>query len=171
MNLKFNLLFITAALLLFIGSDAQIAPAQGNKNSPSQNKPASQGGCSPLTTAMVEKVLGQHIATGPAHKIMAMYGGASGCGCTYRAQNVRIDLSIYDEASVAEAKKAFYTYAVAADESKGKPAIGDSAYWVTDAKQEPYLYVLKGKVHFSIGMSPGNETKMKELAGAAASAI
>ena len=96
MNLKFNLSFITAALLLFIGSYAQVAPAQGNKNSPSQNKTAPQAGCSPLTTAMVEKVLGQHIATEPAHKIMAMYGGASGCGCTYRGQDVRIDFSIYD---------------------------------------------------------------------------
>lgn len=171
MNLKLNLFFITAALLLFIGSNAQIAPAQGNKNSPSQNKTAPQAGCSPLTTAMVEKVLGQHISTAPAHEIMAMYGGAPGCGCTYRGQDVRIDFSIYNEASVADAKKAFYTYAVAADESKGKPAIGDSAYWVTDAKQEPYLYVLKGKVHFSIGMRLGNETKMKDLAGAVASAI
>lgn len=164
MNLRSKTVFISAALLLFIAGGAQIAPAQGNKT-------AVQAGCSPLTTAIVEKVLGQHIASEPAHKIMAMYGGASGCGCTYHGQNVRIDFSIYDEASLAEAKKAFYTYSVAADESKGKPAIGDSAYWVTDAKQEPYLYVLKGKVHFSIGMSLGNETKMKDLAGAVASAI
>ena len=65
----------------------------------------------------------------------------------------------------------FETYSVAADDSKGKPSIGDSAYWITNNKQEPYIYVLKGKVHFSIGMIPANETQMKNLAGAAASGV
>jgi hypothetical protein len=91
--------------------------------------------------------------------------------CRYRGGGVRIDFTVYTEASSAEAKRQFEKYSVAADDSKGKPSIGDSAYWVTDAKQEPYLYVLKGKVHFSIGMRLPNETQMKSLAVAAASGI
>ena len=84
---------------------------------------------------------------------------------------MRVDFSIYEEASAAEAKHTFDTYAIAADDAKGKPSIGDSAYWVTNNKQEPYIYVLKGRVHFSLGMIPANETKLRDLAGAAASGI
>jgi hypothetical protein len=120
---------------------------------------------------MVEKVMGQAVQSSPARKIPPMYDGGSGWGCTYRAGDVRIDFAVYEEASSALAKHTHETYSVAADNSKGRPSIGDSAYWVTNAKREPYLYVLKGKVHFSIGMSPGNETQMRNLAGAAVSGI
>ena len=165
MNSKLKLTLIPAAILLFMGTDTRMAHAQGNKT-------ASDSGCPVLTSAMVEKVLGQKVQSSPAQQALPMYGGgASGWSCTYRGAGARIDFSVYTETSSAEAKRQFEKYSVAADDSKGKPSIGDSAYWVTDAKQEPYLYVLKGKVHFSIGMRLPNETQMKSLAVAAASGI
>lgn len=172
MNSKLKLMLMTAAILLFIGTDARMARAQGNTGaSSSADKTASASGCPVLTSAMVEKVLGQPVQSSPAHKALPMYDGASGWSCTYRGGGVRIDFTVYEEGSSAVAKHTHETYSVAADNSKDKPSIGDSAYWVTNAKQEPYLYVLKGKVHFSIGMRPGNETQMKNLAAAAASGI
>jgi hypothetical protein len=166
MNSKIKLMPITVAIVLFIGTNARMAIAQGKTSSS-----ASGSGCPVLTSAMVEKVLGQQVQSSPAERTLSMYGGASGWSCRYRGGGARIDFSVYIEASSQEAKREFDIYSVAADASKGKPSIGDSAYWVTDAKQEPYLYVLKGKVHFSIGMTPANETQMKSLAGAAASGI
>jgi hypothetical protein len=64
-----------------------------------------------------------------------MYGGACGWSCSYIVEHgndgiVRIELTVYTEASSAKAKQDFDTYALAADDSKGKPSIGDSAYWV-----------------------------------------
>ena len=172
MNSKLKLMLITAAVLLLIGTDARMARAQGNTGaSSSPGKTASASGCPVLTSAMVEKVLGQHVQSSPASKALPMYDGAPGWSCTYRAAGVRIDFSVYTEASSAVAKHTHETYSVAADDSKGKPSIGDSAYWVSATKMEPYLYVLKGKVHFSIGMRPGNETQMKNLAAAAVSGI
>lgn len=164
MNLKLKMALITAALLLVIGSDARIAHAQGNKT-------ASNSGCPLLTSAMVQKVLGQPVQSRPAEKAMSMYGGAPGWRCTYRAGDVQIDFSVYTEASAQEAKREFDIYSAAADDSKGKPSIGDSAYWVVATKVTLYLYVLKGKVHFSIGMSPPNEAQMKSLASAAVPGI
>ena len=164
MNSKFKLILMTAALLLFFGTDARMAHAQGNKT-------ASDSGCPVLTSAMIEKVLGQHLQSDPAQKVPSMYGGASGWSCRYHGGGIRIDFSVYTEASSAEAKREFETLSVAADDSKGKPSIGDSAFWITNNKQEPYIYVLKGKVHFSIGIIPANETQLKNLAGAAASGI
>lgn len=164
MNPKLKLTLIAAATLLFVGSDAPMAHAQGNKT-------AANSGCPVLTSAMVEKVLGQPVQTKPAEKAMSMYGGAPGWSCTYRAGGARIDFSVYTEASAQEAKREFDTYSVAADDSKGKPSIGDSAYWVSATKVKLYLYVLKGKVHFSIAMSPPNEAQMKSLASAAVAGI
>ena len=169
MNLKLKLALIAAALLLLIGTGSRMAHAQGNKGS--GDKATSGSGCPLLTSAMVEKVLGQPVRSSPAEKALSMYGGAPGWSCTYRGGGVRIDFSVYTEASAGEAKREFDTYSVAADDSRARPSIGDSAYWVTATKETLYLYVLKGKVHFSIGMSPPNETKQKDLASAAASAI
>lgn len=171
MNSKLKVMVISAAILLFIGSDARMARAQGNTGGSSSDKTASASGCPVLTPAMVEKVLGQPVQSSPAHKTLPMYDGGPGWGCTYRAGGVRIDFSVYTEASSEVAKHTHDKYSVAADNSRGKPSIGDSAYWVSATKQEPYLYVLKGKVHFSIGMSPGNEAQMKELAAAAVAGI
>lgn len=165
-------LMLTAAILLFVGSDVRATWAQANKSATDRTSKTAQGSdCPVLTSAMVDKVMGEHLNKDTVQQILPMYGGASGSGCTYHGPGVRIDFAVYTEASTAVAKRAFYTYSAAADESKGKPSIGESAYWVTDQKQEPYLYVLKGKTHFSIGMRPGNETQMKSLASAAASGI
>ena len=171
MSSKLKVMVITAAILLFIGTDARMARAQGNTGASSSDKSASASGCPVLTPAMVEKVMGGPVQSSPAEKALPMYDGGPGWSCTYRTAGVRIDFSVYTEASPAVAKHTHDKYSVAADDSKGRPSIGDSAYWVTNAKTEPYLFVLKGKVHFSIGMSPGNETQMKNLAAAAVSGI
>lgn len=42
-------------------------------------------------------------------------------------------------------------------------------YW--DYEEVGSFFFVKGKVHFNIGMTPANETKLTEIAGAAASAI
>lgn len=168
MNSKLKPTLITIVVLLFMGIGTRMAHAKANKS-------ASGSGCPVLTSAMVEKVLGQHVQSGSPEKTLPMYGGgASGWRCTYRAGGVggpQIDFSVYTEASSAEAKRQFDTYSIAADDSKGKPPIGDSAYWVMATKVQPYLYVLKGKVHFSIAMRPANESQMKDLARAAVSGI
>jgi len=146
----------------------RVAQSQSTKSVPSKtnNKTTSSNDCSLLTPAMIEKVLGQAVRVNDTHKAMPMYGGAWGWSCEYRGEGVRIDFVVYEEATAAKAKQDFNTYSVAADDSAGKPSIGDSAYWVTDAKQEPYLYVLKGKVHFSVGMdrgAPANQKQMEQM--------
>jgi len=112
-----------------------------------------------------------------------MYGGACGWSCSYIVEHgndgiVRIELTVYTEASSAKAKQDFDTYAITADDSKGKPSIGDSAYWVKshassdralDSNHD--LFVLKGNVHFSISMTPANEQQLKDLAAAVAAGI
>jgi hypothetical protein len=75
------------------------------------------------------------------------------------------------EASPAVAKHTFDTYSMAADDSAGKPSIGDSAYWDSTTKAEPQIHVLKGKVHYSVGMRPANEKQLQDLAAAIAAGI
>ena len=197
MNSKLKLALVTAAFFTLVGVGAREAYANArpermaqtphDKNSASrtdQNKTAPGTGCSLLTIAMIEKVLGQPFPGNPkAENAMAMYGGASGWRCTYLKAggsegNIKVDFVIYEEASAAKAKQDFDKYSVAADDSKGKPSIGDSAYWVTPTRAESLIYVLKGKVHFSLGMriggNPATETQLKrvkDLAAAVAARI
>ena len=90
---------------------------------------------------------------------------------------MRVDFSVYAETTAAKAKQDFDRYAVAADYSRGKPSIGDSAYWVEPTKQTLAIFVLKGKVHFSISvhfsikMTTADEKKLKDLAAAVAAGI
>lgn len=110
------------------------------------------------------------------HKAMPMYGGAWGWSCTYFA-SMRIEFSIYAEASSAKAKQDFDKLSIGADESKGKPSIGESAFWSNTDSTDPYLYVLKGKAYFLVSMSGtkrGDEKQMREtrdLAAAVAARI
>jgi hypothetical protein len=79
---------------------------------------------------------------------------------------------IFAEASAAKAKQVFDNATVFyIDSSKPKPAIGDSAYWDTTNKREPSIHVLKGKIHFKVGMSPPNEKQLTDLAAAVAAGI
>ena len=194
MNSKFTMALVTAALLLSIGGGGRMAhakarpertaQAQQNQSASSasdKNKTAPAAGCSLLTPAMVQKVLGVPIKDNsagvkmpPAYENTAWgsvceYGGTLGPGTP-----VRVDFLVYVEASGAEAKRVFDSATVFyIDSSKPKPAIGDSAYWETPLvkKKEPSIHVLKGKVHFKLEIVPANEKQMADLAAAVAAGI
>jgi hypothetical protein len=151
-------------------SEKASAPSERNKAA----APAS--GCSLLTPALLEKVLGQPFDHEPAEtKMPPAYAGAWGSNCQYHSKKpasqggVRVEFLVYQESSAAEAKQTFDKAAVFfADPSKGKPSIGDSAYWQrTDS--EPSIHVLKGKVHFSLSIDPANQKELTNLAVALAS--
>jgi hypothetical protein len=178
MNSKLKPALIAASFLLFTGGGAQTACANARPSRTAQTQNNSTSGksdkiakaaaddCSLLTPAMIEKVTGQPFIATERKKAMPMYGGAWGWSCTYHGQNAgggHVDFSVYAEASAAKAKQDFDTLSIGADYSKGKPSIGDSAYWFGNDKEEPYLYVLKGKVRFSIGISTGTKANEKQL--------
>jgi hypothetical protein len=190
MESKVNVVLITAALFVVIGGGVQMVSAsprlaraaqtQQNKTAPTgtDNKTSPAVDCSLLTPTMLEKVLGDSFRADSPEKALPMYGGASGSSCTYRSRGgVRVDFSVYAETTAAKAKQDFDTYAVAADDSRGKPSIGDSAYWVEPTKQTLVIFVLKGKVHFSISvhfsikMTTADEKQLKDLAAAVAAGI
>jgi hypothetical protein len=192
MNSKRTLVLITAALLLSIGGSAQksyansptrrMAQAQRNQSSQGttdKNKTSPAAGCSLLTPAMLEKVVGRPFKDNssgakmpPAYEDTAWgsiceYGGTLGPG-----RPVRVDFMVFVEASAAKAKQVFDSVIMFyLDSSKPKPAIGDSAYWDTTNKREPSIHVLKGKVHFKIAMAPLNEKQLTDLAAAVAAGI
>lgn len=186
MESKFNVVLITAALFVVIGGGVQMASAnprlarvaqtQQNKTAPTEtdHKTSPATDCSLLTPMMVGKVVGISVRGDSPEKALPMYGGASGWSCTYRGgipESVRVDFAVYSEMSPAKAKQDFDKYSVAADDSKGKPSIGDSAYWVNISKTTLAIFVLKGKVHFSITMRPANEKQMQDLANEVAAQI
>ena len=189
MNSKLTVVLIPAVLLLSIGGGARMARAQQNKSTQSQSdktNPAPANDCSLVTPAMLEKVLGQSVMGKPeAQKTPPMYGGAWGWNCTYYVgyQNhggVKVEFSVYTEESAAKAKQDFDTYAIAADDSRGKPSIGDAAYWVEpggskkvadNSKKTLLIFVLKGKVHFNLELIPANEKQLTDLAAAVAAGI
>lgn len=61
--------------------------------------------------------------------------------------------------SKATANSAF----LAAGDSNGGPSIGDSTFRAPGERQEPYVYELKGKVHFIIGINGGKRANQKQL--------
>ncbi|HEV8047410.1 MAG TPA: hypothetical protein VGP35_06765 [Terriglobales bacterium] len=181
MRKAINVMIAFVFAVVFVCDGAQGAHAQGNQGAPSRtdnNKAATATSCSLLTAGTIEKVMGQSLWGNPqARTAPPMYGGASGSSCTYIVGAVRIELTVYTEASSAKAKQDFDTYGLTANDSKGKPSIGDSAYWVephtskSSRDSSLSLFVLKGKVHFSIKMTPANEKQLKDLAAAAAAGI
>lgn len=165
---------ISAALLVFLGVGAPMTYGQA--------PPDGGGACSVLTPIMLREAFGQPVTGKPeAQKALPMYGGASGWNCTYSvgepSQRVKVEFTVYTEASAAKAKQDFNTYSNAADVARGKPSIGDGAYWVEPTKRTLALYVLKGKVHFSLqahfslDVKPANEKQLSELAAAVAASI
>jgi hypothetical protein len=185
MNSKLKLVLITAALLVLAGSSARsaypggrperAAQSHGNETASSKtdaNKTTPTDYCSLLTRATIEKTLGQPLEGNPkAQKEPPMYVGAQGWSCTYYVGpenhgRVKVNLSIEAQASPANAKQDFDKLAIGADVSKGRPSIGDSAFWF-DSKA-PYIWVLKGKFYFSIEIDGGTEKQAKELAAAVA---
>ncbi|MBV9341440.1 MAG: hypothetical protein JO159_11205 [Acidobacteria bacterium] len=190
MSFELRILLIPITLLVSIGVGArmtygqvrmeQVVQTQKSKSTQSQSdksNPASANDCSLLTSAMLEKALGQAQSGKPqAQEGPPMYGGASGWICTYYVgtQNhggAKVVFSVYTEASAAKAKQDFDTYAIVADNSRGKPSIGDSAYWVAPDTNSLFIYVLKGKVHFSIELMPVNEKQLRDLAAEVAARI
>lgn len=168
MDVNRRIPLISAALLVFLGGGVQMTYGQA--------PPAGGNDCSLVTPEMLSKTLGQPMTRKPeARNAMPMYGGAPGWSCTYfvgpQTQGVKVEFSIYTEASAAKARQDFEKYSVAADAARGKPSIGDGAYWVAATKNTVILYVLKGKVHFSIQMRPANEKQLTELAAAVAARI
>lgn len=187
MNPRVKLVLMTAALLTVIVSGTgmahpkarqqRTAQTDAKKSDPSVaagRKASPASGCSLLTPAMIKKVLGDSFRSNAPRKAMPWYGGAWGWSCQYSSvdqRDAKIDFVVYAEASPTKAKQDFDKYSIAADSSKGNPSIGDSAYWVTPTKKEPLIYVLKGKVRFSLGIIPANEKQLKDLAAAVAAGI
>jgi len=182
--------FISAAVLgaiftfMLVGSRAAFSAPRGAQNQSNKNmatrpdngnesKTAAATGCSLLTPAMIERVLGQPFEDDPVEtKALPAYRGAWGSNCQYSSKKpasqggVRLDFLVYVEASAAEAKQTFdKAAAFFADRSKSKPSgIGDSTYWQNTNQDEPMIHVLKGKVHYSLGMQPANEKQLQDLA-------
>ena len=174
MESKWNAAVITAALFAVLGSGVQMVSANPRVAQAQQNKTSSATDCSVLSATTVGKILGGSFQGDSPEKAMPMYGGAWGSSCKYHGAGpggARVDFAIYAEESSAKAKQDFEKYSVAADASKGKPSIGDSAYLVDINKKGLAIYVLKGKVHFSITMNPANQKQLEDLASEVAGHI
>lgn len=127
-------------------------------------------GCSLLTPAQIQKLLGQPF-TGPTEtKAPPAYAQqAAGSNCQYNSQagkRTLLTFIIYVDGSPAEAKQTFEKLSVWYA-PKSKPAIGDSAY--IDSRGA--IHVVKGKVRYFISLDPGNEEQLKNLATDVASRI
>jgi hypothetical protein len=159
MNSKFKLLLIAAALLLAGACSTRSAYAAPQAT-----------GCSMLTPAQIQKVLGQPFGAPSESKWPPAYGQQPwGSNCQYASQkgaHTKVTFIVYVDASAAEAKQTFdklsFWFA-----PKSKPAIGDSAY--IDAQGA--IHVLKGKVRYYIAIDPSNEKQIKDLAASIAARI
>lgn len=156
MNSRFRFWLITAVFLIFGASGTRYTYA------------APQGpGCSLLTPAQIQKVLGQNFGTPTETKAPPAYVKQSwGSNCFYSSQSgahTEVTFIIYVDGSLAEAKQTFDKLAVWYT-PKSKPSIGDSAY--IDAKGA--IHVLKGKVRYYIAIDPSNDKQAKDLAASIA---
>jgi|SRR5487761_706939 len=159
MNSKFKLLLIVAAFLVTgVGStrSAYAAPQAT--------------GCSMLTPAQIQKVLGQPFGAPKVGKWPPAYGKQPwGTECEYKSMktpDVKVTFIVYVEASPSEAKQTFDKLSMWFP-AKSKPAIGDSAY----IDRSHAIHVLKGKVRYYISIDPANEKQAKDLATSIAGRI
>jgi len=160
MNSKLRFALIAAAFLIFGASSARIACA------------APQGpGCSLLTPAQIQKVLGQPFGAPTVGAWPPAYGQAPwGSQCHYSSQkgpHVAVTFIVYVEASPAEAKQTFQKLTLWFPAASTPSGIGDSAY----IDKNGAIHVLKGKVRYFISLSPKNEKQMKDLATSVAAGI
>ena len=159
MNLRFKLSLALVALLV-----AALGGAQPGYAAPPAN------GCSLLTPAQIEKVLGQPFGAPAESQAPPAYGKQPwGSHCEYSSQKgapVRVTFIVYEDASASEAKQTFDKLSVWFV-PKSKPAVGDSAYIDADHA----IHVLKGRVRFYISISPVNEKQATDLAGSLAARI
>jgi hypothetical protein len=158
MNLKLKLVLVATALLVFTGSPRMAYAAP------------STSGCSLLTPAQIQKVLGQPFGAPSVTQAPPAYAKqAPGSNCRYSSQNgghVVVTLIVYVNASPAEAKQTFEKLSMWYP-AKSKPAIGDSAYIDSGGA----IHVLKGKVRYFISIDPANEKQLKDLAVSVAARI
>lgn len=127
-------------------------------------------GCSLLTAAQIQKVLGQPFSAPNQSKALPAYGRQPwGSHCEYASQkgsDTRIVFIVYEDASAPVAKQTFDKLSMWYP-PKSKPTIGDSAY--IDTKNA--IHVLKGKVRYYISIDPENEKQLKDLAASVAAQI
>ncbi|MHB8540916.1 MAG: hypothetical protein ACYDCD_08250 [Candidatus Acidiferrales bacterium] len=127
-------------------------------------------GCSLLTPAQIQKVLGQPFGAPAESKWPPAYGKQPwGTQCQYDSQkgpNTKVTFIVYVDASPSEAKQTFDKLSMWFP-PKSKPAIGDSAY--IDGSHA--IHVLKGKVRYYISIDPANERQAKDLAASVAARI
>ncbi len=151
---------------------------RGGKPARAAQSGAPASGCALLPLSLVEEVIGSKFHDPSESKAMPAYSGAWGSNCEFsrmepfpQGQDTRVDFMVFVEASAAEAKTTFQKAAVFfTDHSKPAPSgLGDSAYWGVSDPDEPTIHVLKGKVHFQLGMMyPPDKTKLLHLAAALA---
>jgi hypothetical protein len=159
MNSKLRFALIATAFLIFGASSARSAYA------------APQGpGCSMLTSAQIQKVIGQPFGAPTATPAPPAYAKQSwGSTCSYSSQkggHVTVGFIVYVNASPSEAKQTFDKLSMWYP-AKSKPTIGDSAYIDKDGA----IHVLKGKVRYYISLDPKNEKQLKDLAASVAARI
>lgn len=159
MNSKLRFWLIIAVFLIFGAGSARHTYA------------APQGpGCSLLTPAQIQKVLGQPFGAPTIGAWPPAFGTQPwGSQCHYSSQKgprASVTFIVYVDASSSEAKQTFDKLTMWFA-PKEKPAIGDSAY--IDAKGA--IHVLKGKTRYYISIEPANEKQMKDLATSIAARI
>lgn len=127
-------------------------------------------GCSLLTAAQIQKVLGQPFGASNESKAPPAYGVKPwGAHCEYASQkgpDVRVTFIVYVDDSAPAAKQTFDKLLMWFA-PKSKPAIGDSAY-IDDSHA---IHVLKGKVRYYISIDPANEKQLQDLAASVAARI
>lgn len=159
MNSKLKLTVIVAGFFVIVAATSR--SAYGAPQGP---------GCSMLTPAQIQKVLGQPFSQPTVGTWPPAYGQAPwGSQCRYSSQKgprLTVTFIVYVEASPAVAKQTFEKLMMWFP-PKSKPAIGDSAYVDSGGN----IHVLKGKVRFFISIEPKNEKQMKDLAASIAGRI
>lgn len=159
MNSKFRLVLIAAAFLTWGAASVRIAWAEPQ-----------QPGCSMLTPAQIQKVLGQPFGAPTVTQAPPAYAKQSwGSNCRYSSEQGRhvvVNFIVYVDASPSEARETFAKLSMWYS-AKSKPAIGNSAYIDSDGA----IHVLKGKVRFYISINPKDEKQLKDLASAVATRI
>lgn len=159
MNLKSRIAVIIAGVFVFAVGSAYTAYAA---------PPAS--GCSMLTPAQIQKLLGQPFGKPAESKWPPAYGMRPwGTQCQYASQkspNTKVTFIVYIEQTAAEAKQTFDKLSMWFP-AASKPAIGDAAYMDKDHA----IHVLKGKVRYYISIDPANEKQAEDLAASIAARI
>jgi hypothetical protein len=158
MNMRFGLALIFAAVFVFAAGNARPTPA------------APAGGCSMLTPAQIQKVLGQPFGAPTEAKAPPAYAGQSwGSNCTYASQqggHATVTFIVYVDASTTEAKQTFEKLSMWY-RAKSRPSVGDQAY----IDRQHAIHVLKGKVRFYVSISSENEKQTTDLASVIAGTL